>query len=98
MSTIKVDNLQTTGGAGQYTAKAWLNFNQRRSEYHADGNVSTLTDNGAGNYTAILQHSDSTSQLFNCLWTATLIRRSATIGPREGQLSAHLLRWFYCQR
>ena len=53
MSTIKVDNLQTTGGAGLYPAKAWVNFNGEGTvAIRADGNVSSITDNGTGQYTA----------------------------------------------
>ena len=52
MSTIKVDNLQTTGGAGLYPAKVWVNFNGTGTiSIRDDGNVSSLTDNGTGNYT-----------------------------------------------
>ena len=51
MSTIKVDNLQTTGGAGLYPARAWVNFNGTGTvSIRADGNVSSITDNGVGNY------------------------------------------------
>ena len=51
MSTIKVNNLQTTGGAGLYPAKAWVNFNGAGTvAISADGNVSSITDNGAGDY------------------------------------------------
>ena len=52
MSTIKVDNLQTTGGADQYTTKAWANFiGSNTVSIRDDGNVSSITDNGTGNYT-----------------------------------------------
>ena len=52
MSTIKVDNLQTTGGAGLYTARAWVLFNGEGSvAIRGSGNVSSLTDNGTGTYT-----------------------------------------------
>ena len=52
MSTIKVDNLQTTGGAGLYPARAWVNFNgQGTVSILDDGNVSSITDNGTGYYT-----------------------------------------------
>ena len=51
MSTIKVDSIQTTGGVDQYTSKAWVNFNGTGTvAIRADGNVSSLTDNGAGRY------------------------------------------------
>ncbi len=55
MSTIKVDNLQTTGGDGLYLAKAWVNFNGDGTVAIRDsGNVSSVTDNGTGLYTANL--------------------------------------------
>jgi hypothetical protein len=51
MSTLKVDTLQTTGGAGLYPAKAWVNFNGSGTiAIRRDGNVSSLTDYGTGNY------------------------------------------------
>jgi len=52
MSTIKVDNLQTTGGAGLYTARAWVNFNGSGTvAIRGSGNVSSITDNAVGEYT-----------------------------------------------
>ena len=52
MSTIKVDNLQTTGGAGLYPARAWVNFNGTGTvAIREDGNVSSITDNTLGDYT-----------------------------------------------
>lgn len=52
MSTIKVDTIQTTGGTEVYTAKAWVNFNGTGAVAVRDsGNVSSITDNGTGDYT-----------------------------------------------
>lgn len=51
MSTIKVDNLQTTGGAGLYPAKAWLLYNQRTPAIVSDGNISSVTDVSTGRFT-----------------------------------------------
>jgi hypothetical protein len=52
MSTIKVDNLQTTGGAGLYPARAWAVLDGTGTVSVTDGeNVSSLTDNGTGLYT-----------------------------------------------
>ena len=49
MSTIKVDNLQTTGGAGLYPARAWVNFTAFSSfTVRGSGNVSSVSDNGTG--------------------------------------------------
>lgn len=51
MSTIKVDNLQTTGGAGLYPARAWVNFNaQSTMSVRASGNTSSMSDLGTGYY------------------------------------------------
>lgn len=51
MSTIKVDNLQTTGGAGLYPARAWVNFDGNTSNtIRGSGNVSSATDAGVGIY------------------------------------------------
>ena len=51
MSTIKVDNLQTTSGAGQYTAKTWAHFTAYSSfSLQGSGNVSSVTDNSTGNF------------------------------------------------
>jgi len=52
MSTLKVDTLQTTGGAGLYPAKAWVTFvGSGTVSITDDGNVSSLTDSGVGRYT-----------------------------------------------
>ena len=62
MSTIKVDNLQTTGGADQYTSKAWVNFNGTGTvAIRDDGNVSSITDNGTGDYTSTFDNALSSS-------------------------------------
>jgi len=51
MSTIKVDNLQTTGGASLYPARAWVNFNGIGTvSIRNDGNVSSITDIGTGRF------------------------------------------------
>ena len=54
MSTIKVNTIEeaTAGGATFYTAKAWVNFNGTGTvAIRDDGNVSSITDNGTGDYT-----------------------------------------------
>ena len=49
MSTIKVDTLQTTGGAGLYPAKAWVTYSMSgTASITADAGVSSLTDLGTG--------------------------------------------------
>lgn len=52
MSTLKVDTIKDTSGVEVYTAKAWVNFNgQGTVAIRAAGNVSSITDNGTGDYT-----------------------------------------------
>jgi hypothetical protein len=52
MSTLKVNTLQTAAGVEVYTAKAWVNFNGTGTvAIRASGNVSSITDNGTGDYT-----------------------------------------------
>lgn len=69
MSTIKVDNLQTTSGAGLYPAKAWAVLDGTGVvSLTADANVSSLTDNGIGTYTLNYSSSFSTG---NYSWVGT---------------------------
>lgn len=52
MSTIKVNAIQNTSGVEQYLCKAWVNFNGTGTvAIRASGNVSSITDNGTGDYT-----------------------------------------------
>lgn len=52
MSTIRVNAIQNTSGVEQYLCKAWVNFNGTGTvAIRASGNVSSITDNGTGDYT-----------------------------------------------
>ena len=52
MSTIKVDTIKNTSNVEVYTAKAWVNFNGTGTvAIRAYGNVTSITDNGTGDYT-----------------------------------------------
>lgn len=52
MSTLKVNTIQNTSGTEVYTCKAWVNFNGTGTvAIRASGNVSSITDNGVGDYT-----------------------------------------------
>ena len=54
MSVLKVNSIQPTtpGSEDYFLAKAWVNFNGTGTvAIRASGNVSTITDNGTGNYT-----------------------------------------------
>lgn len=51
MSTIRVNAIQDTAGVERYTARAWVNFNGTGTvAIRASGNVSSITDNGVGDY------------------------------------------------
>ena len=58
MSEIRATTISNAAGTGpitmtgQYAAKAWVNFNGTGTVAIRDGgNVSSITDNGTGNYT-----------------------------------------------
>jgi hypothetical protein len=62
MSTIRVDNFGPAGGGTTYSArgiaKAWVNFNGTGTIAARDSeNVSSLTDNGTGDYTVNISNS-----------------------------------------
>ncbi len=58
MSTLKVDTLQTTGGAGLYPARAWVNFTGLTTTAINDSEgYSSITDQGAGNTKITLSNS-----------------------------------------
>jgi len=55
MSTLRVNTIQNSGGTGSPAinglAAAWVNFNGTGTvAIRASSNVSSITDNGAGNY------------------------------------------------
>ena len=52
MSTLRVNGIQGTDGVERYLARAWVNFNGTGTvAIRASGNVSSITDNGTGDYT-----------------------------------------------
>jgi len=54
MSTLKVNDITeaTSGGGKIWPSRAWVNFNgQGTVAIRSDGNVSSITDNGTGQYT-----------------------------------------------
>ena len=59
MSTLKVNDIQeaTSGGGKIWPARAWVNFNGTGTiAIRDDGNVSSLTDHGTGEYSQILSN------------------------------------------
>lgn len=66
MSTIRVDNFGPSAGGTAYSArgvaKAWVNFNGTGTIAARDSeNVSSLTDNGTGDYTVAFSSAFSSS-------------------------------------
>ena len=52
MSTIKANQWLNTDGTENYKCRAWVNFNGTGTvAIRASGNVSSITDNGLGDYT-----------------------------------------------
>lgn len=52
MSTLKVNAIRNTADVEMYLAKAWVNFNGTGTvAINGSGNVSSITDNGTGDYT-----------------------------------------------
>ena len=51
MSTIKVDTIKTTSNVEVFTCKAWVNFDGTTAGIRASGNVTSVVDNGTGNFT-----------------------------------------------
>jgi hypothetical protein len=55
MSTLRVNTIQNTSSVEMYLARAWVNFNGTGTvAIRASGNISSITDNGAGDYTVNL--------------------------------------------
>ena len=52
MSEIRVSAVKDTSGVERYLARAWVNFNGTGTvAIRASGNVTSITDNGVGDYT-----------------------------------------------
>ncbi len=72
MSTIKVDNLQTTTGTGLYLAKSWCTVYQVGTQVIRDSeNVSSITDAGSG-YTDVTM-SNAQPNANYCISTYTAV-------------------------
>ncbi len=83
MSTLKVNAIQDINGVEVYTAKAWVNFNGTGTvAIRASGNVSSITDNGVGDYTV-----NFTSALVDANYAACLTSGSPTLGASNNALT-----------
>lgn len=88
MSTLKVDNLQTTAGVDRYLASAWVNFNGTGTvAIRGDGNVTSITDNGVGDYTVTY-----TVVIVDTNYTAASNWGNTTLSTRSSQDGPSILR------
>jgi hypothetical protein len=76
MSTLRVNTIQDSTGSGTPTinglARAWVNFNGTGTvAIRASSNVSSITDNGTGNYTVNFTNALSDAN-YNCNITSGL--------------------------
>jgi len=75
MSTIKANVVENTSGGATtltdlYPSKAWVNLNGTGTmSIRDDGNVSSITDNGAGRYTSNFSNNISTASYATTLQT-----------------------------
>ena len=79
MSTIKVNNLQSSSGGSNSTpeeilqgrAKAWVNFNGTGTvAIRSDYNISSITDHGTGEYTMNFSTAFANTNYSECLATS----------------------------
>ena len=84
MSTVKVDTIQDSAGVEVFTAKAWVNFDSLSTLSITDsGNVSSVTDNGTGNYTTNFSNTLSSAGYalsgFGVAYTLTNVTQAAMV-------------------
>jgi hypothetical protein len=85
MSTIKVDTIKNTSNVEVFTAKAWVNFNGTNTvAIRASGNVTSITDNGTGDYTVSFTNAISDAN-YSVLTTA-----GSTYDSRRGAAEAEV--------
>lgn len=51
MSTIRVNGIQDTSGNNKFLVQAWVNWDGVTNSIRASGGISSVTDNGVGDYT-----------------------------------------------
>jgi hypothetical protein len=95
-STAQIGSLTTaSGSAPSYSARAWVNFNGTGTvAIRASGNVSSITDNGTGDYTVNFTTALADENYFAAVlgvnnaadssWTANSILSRTTSGVRFG--------------
>ena len=95
MSTIKVDTIKDTNNVEVYTCKAWVNFNGTGTvAIRASGNVSSITDNGTGdytvNFTTAMPDNDYCVSVFSGNDGSTSVARTATTAASFGTSSVRI--------
>lgn len=81
MSTAKFNQWLNSDGTENYKCRAWVNFNGTGTvAIRASGNVSSITDNGVGNYTVNFTNAMSDAN-FSVTGTAALLD-SGSATPR----------------
>lgn len=87
MSTIKVDTIKNTSNVEVFTAKAWVNFDGTQTAANmirASGNVSSITDNGTGDYTVNFTTSMSDINYSAAMYVANSESASAAAARNTG--------------
>lgn len=81
MSTAKFNQWLNSDGTENYKCRAWVNFNGTGTvAIRASGNVSSITDNGTGDYTVNFTNA-MTDANYSISGSATLLSSGAT-APR----------------
>ena len=88
MSQIIVDTIKDSNGNERYACRAWVNFNGTGTvAIRASGNVSSITDNGTGDYTVNFTNAmPDSSYAFN----GTTQLYSTSVGTAANVVSASL--------
>ena len=90
MSTLKVNNItDTSGGSSNLevpgAAKAWVNFNGTGTVAIRDHlNVSSITDNGTGDYTVNFTTAMQDSNYAVCVTGVSATSNTNTFAPKVG--------------
>jgi hypothetical protein len=92
MSTLKVNDIveATSGGGKIWPSRVWVNFNGTGTiAIRADGNVSSLTDNGTGAYTVNFTNSLSDTNYattIGTIWGGERVALSDSISSTTGSV------------
>jgi len=83
MSTVKFNTWQNTDGTENYKCRAWVNFNGTGTvAIRESGNVSSITDNGSGDYTINFTNAMPDNDYAMCVQQTQDTNTNATLGQR----------------